>query len=340
MTKSSFDNDLAQAAIDVIDERAYNHPAVHAAPFARLVSELLPPIAAEHHGQIPKDVLDDVCRSAAEYAKLGDKGSSGELKKLLQNYRLVIVEQDTCRILNRADVPAPWLGFDSVAAPHLHQVERFRRIAHLHMLAYPELLEAVELLAPPGRTEGAVESALRDRFAFTRKINGVIANYLLAVMQTFDMTSESNNVLRNAWAPPSVLAALVVRRYLELTEFSIDRGVDTADLLRQCAAIVPGRFFQRHPVDMEWYQALRAPPDVCTSEVGGAQLRIRADGILWFARAGLLSPVHCAILLRKRRAKDALARVRTRILDRVRSFNPLPINVSEIEAELGARDNA
>jgi hypothetical protein len=106
-------------------------------------------------------------------------------------------------------------------------------------------------------------------------------------------------------------------------------------LLRQCSAVIPGNFFQRHPADSQWYQGLRPPPELFLREVGGAQFRIRGDGLLWFARTGLLAPFHCAYVLRERRAKESYARVKKRILERVQSFTPLPANAAEITDELG-----
>jgi hypothetical protein len=333
MPETAFDRDLAQAAINVIEQRDYGHPAIHPMPIARLVAEILPPLAAEHRGMIPGDHFNEAIRKAANDAQLGDK-SPDDLKTILRAYRLVRPEQDSYRILGISDVESPWLGFEEVADERLSLRERFRRFAHLHMLAYPELLEAIVLLAPPGRREGDIERALRDRFAFTRKINATIAAYLIDVARSFELASTQGKKLRNVWAPPTVLAALVVRRYLELTDFALDRGIETADLLRQCAAVIPGMFFRQHPAETQWYRALRAPVDICLREVGGAQLRIRLDGLLWLARAGLLAPLQCARVLRERRAKDSLTRLRQRLLDRVRSFLPSPVNANEIETEL------
>jgi len=278
MADSSFDRELAQAAIDAIDERNYGHPAVHPIPLIRLLTDVLPPLAAEHRGIIPAGKFDEAVRKVATEASLKDQGAD-ELRTILRAYRLVRPEQESYRVLSTTDVHTPWLAFDELSAEHLSQRERFRRLAHLHMLAYPELLELIELLAPPGRRKGELERALRDRFAFTRKINTTIAAFLIDVARSFELASAQTDLMpmRNVWAPPTVLTALVVRRYLELTNFAPDRGIETADLLRQCAAVVPGVFFQRHPADSQWYQSLRAPTGTFLREVGGAQLRIRSD---------------------------------------------------------------
>jgi hypothetical protein len=334
MADTSFDRELAQAAIDAIDERNYGHPAVHPMPLVRLLTDVLPPLATEHRGIIPTEKFDQAVRKVAAEASLKDQGPD-ELRTILRAYRLVRPEQESYRVLNMKDVQAPWLGFDELSSDHLSQRERFRRLAHLHMLAYPELLELIELLAPPGRRKGDLERAVRDRFAFTRKINANIAAFLIDVARSFELASAQAELMRNVWAPPTVLAALVVRRYLELTVFALDRGIETTDLLRQCSAVVPGPFFQRHPADSQWYQGLRAPVGTLLREVGGAQLRIRSDGVLWFARAGLLAPVHSAYVLRERRAKDSYARLTKRIMERVRSFSPQPANANEIAEELG-----
>ncbi len=256
---------------------------------------------------------------------------------MTQLARLVRSEEESYRVLNIADAHAPWLGFDELSSNHLSQRERFRKFAHLHMLAYPELLEVVELLAPPGRRKVDLDRALRDRFAFTRKINPNIAAFLIDVARSYELASTQTEqmLMRNVWAPSTVLASLVVRRYLELTDFAFDHGIETADLLRRCSMVVPGVFFQRHPVDSQWYQDLRAPAGTFLREVGGAQLRIRSDGLLWLTRAGLLAPSHCAHVLRERRAKDSYSRLTKRILERVRSFSPLPANANEIAEELG-----
>lgn len=334
MPDTSLDRELAQSAIEALETREYGHPSVHSIACLKLLAEALPPIAEQFNGLIPAEPFDSALRTIANEASLRDKGAD-ELKTLLRAYRLVRQENDSYRILNSTDNAAPWLGFDLLSAKNLNNHQRIQHLAHLHMLAYPELLEVIELLSPPGRSKADVERTLKDKFGFTRKINANIAAYLVTVANEFSMASiHGEHLIRNTWSPPSVLGALVVKNYLALTGYVVDRGVDTDDLLRQCAAVVPGSFFQRHPVDTEWYRSLGAPSDACVSAVGGTQLRIRLEGIIWFARAGLVAPISCAYVLKERRAKESLGRLRVRLMDRVKSFTPVPVNTDEINADL------
>lgn len=334
MSETSLDRELAQAAINIFEDRSYGHPAIYPVPFSQLVAEALPPLVAQHDGMIPKDQFDAVIHQVAANASLKERGPD-DLKTLLRAYRLAHSEQDFYRIPKRDALSEPWISFDELASSQLNPRQRFQRFAHLHMLAYPELLEAIELFAPPGRSESDAERTLHDRFAYTRKINDNIAAYLVSVCRNFDLVAGQDSALRNAWAPPSVLMALTIRRYLELSGYALDRGIETADLLRQCAAIIPGPFFQHHPANADWYRSLRAPAEAILREVGGAQIRLRIEGLIWFTRAGLVEPLQCARVLRERRAKESLSLLRTRILERIKGFSPQPVNAGDIRDELG-----
>jgi hypothetical protein len=333
MPDTAQDRDLAAAAIKAIDDRDYGHPAIHPIPLASLVGEVLPRLASSYDGIIPAGKLNDAVREVVTTANVRDQGID-ELKTLLRAYRLIRAEADNFRIVTSSDVPRPWLGLDALAAAQLNQRQRFQYFAHLHMLAFPELLDVIDLFSPPGRSDREAEQAVRDRFSFTRKINANIAAYLVSVARQFGLVAVKERTYRNVWAPPAVLAALVVRSYLELTSFNADRGVDTADLLRQCAAVVPGSFFQRHPADTDWYRMLGAPPETFVREVGGAQLRIKLEGLIWFANAGLLAPLHCAYVLRGRRAKECFGRIRKRLSDRINGFSPVPVNADAVLTDL------
>src|SRR5262249_55899443 len=113
MADTTFDRDLAQAAIEGIDERNYGHPAVHPIPLARFVTDVLPALAVEHRGFVPNDKFEQAIRQVANEASLKEQGSD-ELKTLLRAYRIVRPEQESYQILNTADVEAPWLGLDEL----------------------------------------------------------------------------------------------------------------------------------------------------------------------------------------------------------------------------------
>jgi hypothetical protein len=274
-----------------------------------------------------------VAKSAAEAFNKSDAVSE-ITRTVVDAYRLFQRDNDRFRMLQGESVSGPWLGLDSLLIAGQNPARRRMALAHIHALAYPEIVDALEQFAAPGKRKSAAEDSLRDRFIFGRKVNSTVAGFLVSACANFKMVEEVDAVLRARWAPPPVLAAIVIRRYLLLTSYRPDTAHETNDVLHQASFILPRQLFERHPADAGWLKALRSPPDVIRREVAGAMMRIAMDGLTWFASAGLISPVDCGRILRTRRAKDSLGKVREALIRRMARLDQPPINANEIETEL------
>jgi hypothetical protein len=332
MPDTAADRKLASAVIQALEQREYGHPALHVRAVEILLGEKLSQVL-EARG----DAL-----SVADFASLAEEAAvaahnkadaPGEIvRTLVDGYRLFVREGEVLRPRRGGLVDAPWLGIEAVLGPR-----RRGALAHLHILAFPEIVAVLEQFAPPGRQRTVVVDSLKDRFVYGRKVNSVVAGFLVRAAREYGMiesVGQGDEGYRTCWAPPPAAAAVVVRSYLMLTGHAVDVAHDTSDVATQASFVLPRSFLARHPADAPWLRELGAPPDVIRREVGGASLRIDLEGLSWFAGAGLVSPLDCARVLRVRRAKDSLGRLREHLLVRMARLTDPPVNAAEIEAEL------
>jgi hypothetical protein len=259
---------------------------------------------------------DEVRTVAAQ--KAGRSRAHGEIDRVLfDEYKLLRRDGDSVTIVEQRD-DARYTGTMILA----EERGRWRRmLAHQHVLAFPEVLEVLELFAPPGKP-ASVAQTLRDRFVYFRKFNQVTVDYSVDELDTYGLLQKrSNGSLCAAWGPPAALAGLVLKHYLLLTEFRTDVAVEWADLVTQVSNVLPPRLFERQPVGSHWLDALNAPPNLFMSEISGSRTRLTSEGLRWFAGQGLVAPVDCGKVLRQRKAKAALLQLRDALRDRVVKLN-------------------
>lgn len=333
MPDTSADRALAEATISALDQRSFGHPALHLRAIEILLDKLGALANASSGTLEAKDFEAMVAELAAQAFNKSDAVSE-IMRTLVDAYHLFQRDNNRFKLLQGELVTAPWLGVDLSLTARQNSARRRMSLAHIHALAYPEIVDALEQFAAPGKRKTSAEDSLRDRFIFGRKVNSTIAGFLVSACMHFKMVEEVDPVLRARWAPPPVLAAIVIRRYLLLTSYRPDTAHETNDVLNQASFVLPRQLFERHPTDFGWLKALGSPQNVIRREVGGAMMRITMDGLTWFAGAGLISPVDCGRILRTRRAKDALGRVREALIRRMARLDQPPINANEIEADL------
>jgi hypothetical protein len=331
MADTSADHKLADATLSALDERSYGHPALHLRAI-ELLFEKLSKSQLIKHQLLPASEFERLISESAEEAFNKGDATNEISRTVIEAYRLFRREDNQIRCSQGSE--GPWLDVSTLLAPEITVPKRRVALAYLHTLAYPELADALEQFAPPGKRRGVAEGSLRDRFIFGRKVNSTICGYLITACVNFKMIEETGEVLRAKWAPPPALATMVVRRYLMLTAYRPDTAHDVEDVLTQASFVLPRELFGRHPADSYWLNALRAPSGIIGRELSGAMMRISLDGLTWFAASSLISPLDCGRILRARRAKDSLSRVRTAIIRRFEKLDQPPINAGQIEAEL------
>jgi hypothetical protein len=333
MPDTAADRKLADAALSAMEERSYGHPAFHLRAIELFFEKLAKSQLVKDHLLQTEEFDKLVCEAAKEAFNKSD--AINEISRtVIDAYRLFRREDGQMRLAH--GVAGPWLDVATLLAPGISTPQRRIALAHLHTLAYPEIVDAVEQFSLPGKRRGVAVDSLRDRFIFGRKVNSTICGYLITACVNFKMIEESGELIRAKWAPPPVLATIVVRRYLMLTGYRPDTAHDVEDVLNQASFALPRDLFGRHPAVSSWLKALRPPSEIIGRELSGAIMRISLDGLTWFAANGLISPLDCGKILRTRRAKDSLSRVRTAIIRRFENekLDQPPINSGQIEAEL------
>lgn len=331
MPDTAADHKLADAALSALEERSYGHPALHLRAI-ELLFEKLSKSQAIKTNVLPTNEFDQLISEAAEEAFNKGDAISEISRTVVEAYRLFRREDGQIRLSRGID--GPWLEVATLLAPDVSPPKRRIALAHLHTLAYPEIVDALEQFSPPGKRRGSAEDSLRDRFIFGRKVNSTICGYLITACVNFKMIEDSGELFRAKWAPPPALATIVIRRYLMLTGYRPDTAHDVEDVLTQASFALPRGLFGRHPADSPWLKALRPPPEIIGRELSGAIMRIGLEGLTWFAANGLISPLDCGKILRTRRAKESLSRLRTAIIRRFEKLDQPPINAGQIEAEL------
>jgi hypothetical protein len=330
MPDTAQDRTLAATVVSVMERQPTNHPPVHVSALEKLLETLRAEFVVEGAEALPLPRYEEL-RNQAVTAARHREAARTELDRIVfdDGYRLLTRGEE---IRPTRNVPPPWIpGFDVLRDGD--QAPRLRRtLAHLHALAFPEVSELLELFAYPGKPASIVQTR-RDHFLFWRKMNQVSADYVAGELKEFGLVQrQTDDTLCAVWAPPSVLAGIVLRKYLILSEHRVGEAIETEDLLSQAAGVLPPRLFGRHPTNSAWLRELRAPTDVFQYEVGGSRVRLGMEGLCWFAEAGLVSPFDCGRVLRQRRAKESLARVREALIKRMAELHP--VNMSTIEREL------
>jgi len=316
MPTSDSDQQLLDAIVSALEARGTSHPAVHIVAFEEVLDAVQTSIEQTGVQQITMATYEEVRTVAAE--KAGRSRAHGEIDRVLfDDYRLLRREGDSVSIVDRRDT-ARYTGTMILAEERV----RWRRmLAHQHVLAFPEVLEVLELFAPPGKP-ASVAQTLRDRFVYFRKFNQVTVDYSVDELDTYGLLQKrSDGSLCSAWGPPAALAGLLLKHYLLLTDFRVEVAIEWTDLVTQVSNVLPPRLFERQPVGSNWLQALNAPPDLFMSEIGGSRTRLTTEGLRWFAGQGLVAPVDCGKVLRQKKAKAALLQLRDALRDRVQKLN-------------------
>ena len=333
MPDTSQDRALANAVISTMERQPTSHPHVHLDAVEKLLDLLRVEFLLEKGPAIAwaryEELRNEACLAAHH---LSD--ARGEVDRVIFGTGYCLLRRDEELVHQCDDVPPPWISCVDVLRVGEPPSRRRRLLAHLHALAFPEVGELLELFAYPGKPASVVQTR-RDHFVFWRKLNQVTSDYVAHELKEFGLLQrKADDTLIAAWAPPPVLAGIVVRKYLVLADHHVDQAIDTEDLLSQAGAVLPLRLFDGHPGSSSWLKTLRPPGDIFQREVGGSRVRLGLEGLSWFARANIASPLDCGKVLRQRRAKESLGRVREALIKRMAEFRP--VDMPAIEAALQA----
>jgi hypothetical protein len=314
---------LAEAVGYALQVRSYGHPAIHAPVIRRLAEALRIRFADNPGGTIDRDTYEKL-RGDAVGAAFHSEDAGREVDRVLigNAYTLLLPAGDSgaLRLSTRADLAQTALlpGSDVVMG---NETDIMRRLAHLHAVAFPEILPMLKVFTPPGARVAALD-AFVDNFVFCRKINSVLRSYIRTELEEFGIIrgrDDDRRVL--VWAPVPAIAFWLIEKYLDLSGGRVDFPVGVVDLRRQFGFVLPDRLFDLRA----FRQQLGLPDGLLREEVGGSRLRLTAEGLIWFARRGLVDPITamralkaatahaalrslCASLQRSERLKDAANR--------------------------------
>jgi hypothetical protein len=326
MAKRDTDNQLAEAAVTTLQRQPTSHPAVHIPAIEEVLFAYKEAVAGDKNNSLPISEYNEIRSVAAARAGQKTDKSLGEIDRVLFNdYQLL--RKDGQAVSVTTEVLAPRLTGSLVLR---EDRSRWRRLlAHQHVIAFPEVVELLELFAPPGKP--ASDAQIRqNNFIYWRKLNQVTVDYAVNELRDFGMLKPTEQGTFCAdWAPPPALCMLIIKYYLALTGHLVDVAIETDELLSQVASVLPPRLLEHHPANSSWMRALRAPENAIVSEVGTSRMRITFEGLRWFAEVGLVSPLDCGKVLRQRRAKDALISLRDALIKRMTSLSPANMQLIE-----------
>jgi hypothetical protein len=319
MSKRDADNSFAEVTIATLRRQPTSHPAVHVPAIEEVLFNLSQVLTTKENNALSSSEYKDLRVAAAIKAGQKSEKSFAEIDRILfEDYQILSRKDEVVSITT--DMPPPALAGTTILRENR---SRWRYLlAHQHALAFPELVEIMELFAPPGKPASAAQSR-RDHFIFWRKLNQVTVDYAVDELREFRVLERTpENTLCAVWAPPPILCILTVKHYLALTNFEVDVAIATDELLSQVSSTLPPRLFEAHPATSAWMRTLRAPPDTIIGEVGGSRIRLTTQGLHWLAAAGLVSPLDCGKVLRQRRARDALINLRDALIERMARLSP------------------
>jgi hypothetical protein len=318
MAESNADRALADALVGALESRTYGIPTLYYDAIEQIFAAVL-----KQHGQLPQIIPDEELRTlaanAVDQTLHGDKAPSdlfGQLKNVFH--------------LFQPDSGAPWLSSTMINADANVPGRRRQALAHQYVLAFPESLAVLEQFAAPGRIKAEARATLVGRFVGFRKLNSMNVDLLIDALKDFKLLEQGTDHIVTRSAPAPAILALMVKRYLQLTGYKIDVGYETADLISQVTTVLPKSVVGGHPTDSVWIEKLRPVVPIFHKEVGGAQVRIKMEGLIWCAQAGLLTPVDGGQVLRLRRARESLVRIREALVKRFADAKSSPDDANDI----------
>jgi hypothetical protein len=329
MAKRDEDNQLAEAAVKMLRSQPTHHPAVHIPAIEEVLFLTKNALGGDKNNSLSFSQYKEIRTAAAMKAGQKSEKAFREIDRVIfKDYQLLQQVDEIVSV--RTEVKPPNLPGNTLFQ---EDRPRWRRLlAHQHVLAFPEMGEILELFAPPGKPANAAQSR-RGYFVFWRKLNQVTVDYAVDELCDLGMLNRTpQNTLCAVWAPPPTLCTICIRYYLALTEHQVDVPVETEELLSQVTSILPPRLFENHPAASSWARILRIPAEAILAEVGGSRVRLTMQGLRWFADVGLVSPLDCGKVLRRRRAVDPLINLRDALVERM--ANLAPINKQAIEDAL------
>jgi hypothetical protein len=262
---------------------------------------------------------------------LKDAGRAEVEKALIDRYRILLRDVDTLRVSTRAalESKAAFGGDEILQAPTEAAV--IDRLAHNHFLVFPEAFKVFEILDRHGVPQSAFDDVV-DQFHFARKINSVIADYLRTELIQYRVLRRKDNDLELQRIPASGLSYLVTEFLLLLSDHRVDVGIRASDLFEQLSP------FLRDPeasLHSKWQDDLQPERPLINFEVGGTQVRLSSESLVWQTEQGLVDPKTVGMVVRRNGSEQQLSALRADVTRIVNANSPR--NAKEVLAGFSNR---
>lgn len=308
---SDFIPDLIAACRKTINrfEKQKGHPHLYPAAchaFVLRLRERLPEGRGTVDGKVIEEVLALVDAGDDKIAGLHLRDAGEVHKAIVDRYRILVRDGDAFRISTRDDLDSKAaFGGDEIlqAATETLIVDR---LAHNHFLVFPEALKVFEILNRRAVPQTAFDDIV-DNFHFARKINSVIADYIRTELVQYRVLRRKDSHIELHRVPTSALGYLVTEFLLLLSDHRVDIGIRASDLYEQ---LLP---FLRDPeatLRSRWQDDLRADIPLLSFEVGGTQVRMSAESLIWQTEQGMVDPRNVALVVKRNGTSQQLSLLR------------------------------
>jgi hypothetical protein len=202
-----------------------------------------------------------------------------------------------------------------------HVAARRAWLAHNYLCEFSEALPVLAMHASGNLTKNALQP-LEGRWLMFRKLNSVRVTLIANELRDFDLTvpAAPDGYTANHLQPAPMLAYAVIKSYLQVSQYVVDKGVSAelvAMALRGSLREKTAASALRNPE--AWASQIGRESAVLDREAQGGQLRLKPDGLVWYARVGLVDPVDVGRVLRGLRADAAAKRLREAFADLVQN---------------------